>query len=276
MSIRTLTADDLERCLDLAELVDWPREERKWRMLLGVGQAVGIERDGGALLAGGVVVLFKDALAVIGMMMVDPAQGRRGLGGRILEALLERANGIPAMLYATEEGRRLYERSGFETSDEVVTYDGRLSAIPPLERSIWRVGVEALDDLGAYDSAIMGADRRSLLAPWLENNVKCVVAYGDEAAITGYAMVWKNEDLCHVGPVLADDDAIARALIAAGLEESHLSYRIDIPRGKPEIAQWVQDLGLSAGRMAPLMVRDGAYPDGHSAKLYGLGLQATS
>ena len=276
MSLRALTADDLGDCLDLAEMVDWPREERKWRMLLGISQAVGIERDGGGLLAAGVVTLFGNSLAVIGMMMVDPAEARQGHGGRILEALLERADGIPVMLYATEEGRGLYERHGFEATDEVVTYIGRLSHVPALQRTIWRAGVEALDELGDYDSAIIGADRRGLLTPWIEKNVKCVVAYGEYGAISGYAMVWKNEDLCHVGPVLADNDASARALIAAALEESHLTYRIDIPRGKPEVASWVRELGLKSDSSAPLMVRDGAFPDGHPAKLYGLGLQATS
>ena len=78
MNLRALTADDLGACLDLAEMVDWPREERKWRMLLGIGQAVGIDRDGGGLLAAGVVTLFGNSLAVIGMMMVDPAETRQG------------------------------------------------------------------------------------------------------------------------------------------------------------------------------------------------------
>jgi GNAT superfamily N-acetyltransferase len=55
-------------------------------------------------------------------MGVEPDRQGRGVGGRLLDAVIRRcdATGIPAYLEATSDGnRRLYERHGFDTVTEL-------------------------------------------------------------------------------------------------------------------------------------------------------------
>jgi predicted N-acetyltransferase YhbS len=60
--------------------------------------------------------------AELSSLAVSPENQRRGIGSQLLEAFLEEtdAQGLQAVLGASKEGRGLYERYGFVTS-EVMT-----------------------------------------------------------------------------------------------------------------------------------------------------------
>lgn len=272
--MRPLTPEDLPACLDLGETAGWPREERKWRLLLELGDGLCIEGDDGRLIASGLVTPMGPELAIIGMMVVDSRHGRQGHGRRILRGLLERLGDTPTFLYASPQGQPLYRALGFEPRDAVIKHIGRLDRIPALDRAIWRAGPDDLDLLAAYDRAATGLDRRDLLAGILRKTVKCIV-YPDAANIQGYAIVWDNAETRHIGPVVAADDAIARALILAGLEERRPLYRVDLAQHKEAIAGWLRELGLSPHPPSPLMSLNGAFAEGHPPALYGLAMHAT-
>ena len=111
--IRRLTIDDLTGCLELAANRDWPREEHKWRLLFDVGEVYGIVEPGAGVVATTIVTRYGGG-AAISMVLVAARHERKGLGGRLMRHALERSGDGAVMLYATEFGRPLYERLGFE------------------------------------------------------------------------------------------------------------------------------------------------------------------
>lgn len=89
MTVRRLTIDDLPGCLDLAADRDWPREEHKWRLLLEVGEVLGIVEPGQGVVGTTIVTRYEPG-AAISMVLVAARRARRGLGGRLVRHALER------------------------------------------------------------------------------------------------------------------------------------------------------------------------------------------
>jgi GNAT superfamily N-acetyltransferase len=60
--------------------------------------------------------------AIVLSIWTDPAHRRRGLAGRVMAAIMEwcRANGVGRVcLHASADGRALYERLGFRSTNEM-------------------------------------------------------------------------------------------------------------------------------------------------------------
>ena len=132
LRVRRLTEADLPAITELAADRGWPPELSKWRLMLAVSEAFGVDDPAGGLA--GVVVLtrYGAGLAAIGMMLVATRHGRKGLGGQLLRHALDLAGDAVVYLTATSYGRPLYERLGFAAIDTSVTFRGRLPASPRL------------------------------------------------------------------------------------------------------------------------------------------------
>jgi len=132
LRVRRLTEADLPAITELAADRGWPPELSKWRLMLAVSEAFGVDDPAGGLA--GVVVLtrYGAGLAAIGMMLVATRHGRKGLGGQLLQHALDLAGDAVVYLTATSYGRPLYERLGFAAIDTSVTFRGRLPASPRL------------------------------------------------------------------------------------------------------------------------------------------------
>src|SRR5262249_35009935 len=98
---RNLVADDAPTCVALARTVGWSGDAGRWRTMIAVGEAIGVESGGGELLGTVIVNRFGDALATIAMMVVSAAHQRRGLGMRLMREALARTGDHVTYLYAT-------------------------------------------------------------------------------------------------------------------------------------------------------------------------------
>jgi ribosomal protein S18 acetylase RimI-like enzyme len=103
--VRRLTLDNLPGCLDLAADREWPREERKWRLLFELGEVLGIVETGEGVV-GTTVITCYDPGAAISMVLVAARREWRGFASRMMRAAMEHAGSGPVVLYATEYGRR--------------------------------------------------------------------------------------------------------------------------------------------------------------------------
>jgi GNAT superfamily N-acetyltransferase len=128
------------------------------------------ERDGEIVGTG--VATVSGRVGWVGTIWVAPALRRRGLGRAITGAVIEELEGAGCrtlLLVATEAGRPLYERLGFEilTQDHALVASGpgtgrRLSASDPSVRRF--APIEDLDAASALDVWATGEDRRHILA----------------------------------------------------------------------------------------------------------------
>ena len=284
LPVRQLSTADLPACLDLAADRNWTREEHKWQLLFEVSDVYGLDGPAGSGLAGSVVLTrYGPDLATIGMMLVAACYGRRGLGWRLMIHALEQAAGAVVCLTATDYGRPLYQKLGFRAIDTSVTHSGLLRAGPAgAEPAVARTAVAGttvpgtgspriatgadLGRLAAFDAMVFGAPRRNILTSLLSFAERVVVA-DDRGTITGFAAAWQNVGTLVVGPVVAADLPVAKALIGAVAADAGGPVRLDIVGRHAGLSEWAVASGLAAGNETALMVRGGDLP-GDRGKLF--------
>jgi GNAT superfamily N-acetyltransferase len=248
--IRRLTPRDLTACADLSEDRGWPREEHKWRFLLTAGKGYGIDAPGAGLLAACVVTSYgpqeQPDLGAVGMVLVAERYARQGVGRRLMRHVLSTMGPTPLTLHATSNGRPLYEELGFKVSGRAEMVRGRFS--PGGVTPAVATRPATADDLTAIlwlDTEAFGVDRTHIITrlPAFADQVRVAEENG---RIIGYAAVWPNMDTHVVGPLIARDTEVAKALIASLAAHSDRPLRTDIDVRHEELLGWVKERGLAS------------------------------
>lgn len=268
-----LTRDHLPQALALSQAVQWPYRAEDWAFALDLGQGFGVEMDG-QLVGTALWWPYGDDFATTGMIIVAEEAQRRGIGARLMDALLTDAAGRRIILNSTAEGQALYRKRGFVPFDSVIQHQAVLERAPSLDQSV-PLRVATADDraaLLALDEAAAGMPREALLDALFA--IGDVLVVERDGAVAGYGCVrrWGRGHV--VGPVVARCDADARALIAA-LAARHKGHfvRIDVYRSGG-LSPWLESLGLpQVGEV--LCMALGAPPEPHNGvQLYALSNQS--
>ena len=260
--IRRLRAADLAACGTLAADRGWPPEQNKWRLLLAISEAYGIDDPAGGLAATIVLTRYGRRLASVGMMLVAARYGRCGLGRRLLTHVLERAGQAVVYLAATSYSHQLCLGLGFRVIDTVDRHAGPFVPQPDAQARV-RVRPASgsdLPSLAALDRQVFGADRRLVLTRLFGFAERVLVAENDRGSVSGFAGAWRNEADLVVGPLVAADLAAARALITAAASAVDGPVRVDIRGCHAGLADWATGRGLIACGHATLMVYGGDLP----------------
>jgi hypothetical protein len=261
---RRLGPADVPACVELAADRGWPPERNKWRLLLAVGEAYGIDDPAGGLAAMAVLTRYGERLASVGMTVVASRFARRGLGRRLVADLLRRAGPAVVFLAARSNSRPLFQGLGFCATGTVTRHAGRfIPGAEPAARPGRRVRAAAacdLEPMAALDRPVFGADRRPMLTELLGFAERVLIAEDDRGRPAGFAAAWRNEEDLVVGPLVAADPGVAGALITAAAAAEPGSVRVDIYGRHAGLAGWAAACGLIPRRSATVMVRGGPLP----------------
>jgi GNAT superfamily N-acetyltransferase len=238
--IELLTVADVPHDVALSRSVHWPDTEADWRALHAGARVLGI-RSNGKLVAHGALGDYGVA-ATLAKMVVAPEQQRRGLGAKLLDALLTHADerGTPVGLCATDQGRPLYEKRGFVESGRLVIFTGA----PPPRTELGFEGVAQLDVSTAVelDRRFSGCDRsRMLVARLADAHAGFVLRVPGEV---GFGMVTQQEPFCMVGPILAETEQGARTLARALVGAARGPFLFNVPAEHSGFRAWLSELGL--------------------------------
>jgi predicted N-acetyltransferase YhbS len=174
--------------------------------------------DKGRLVAIGSGIAY-GRLGVVGNMIVASDRRREGLGSRMLGAVLDFLEGEGAdriELFATPDGRPLYERFGLEPMSPGVLIDLDLARVPRTDASAPAVRAATpadLDALAAYDLPRFGGDRSAILGNAVNDPDRPSFLAVRDGGVTGYAVARPADG--RIGPWLADDIPTASALLSA-------------------------------------------------------------
>jgi GNAT superfamily N-acetyltransferase len=164
----------------------------------------------GVLRAAAAVVDY-GPVAYLGIVGTDPAMQGRGFGRRVVEAALAPVRvGCPVLLDATVSGAPVYEKLGFGDVDQSVVLEARGPIPAPPVPGFTALTADDLPAVAAYDAGVFGADRAGALAALFRERPEGVVCRRD-GRVVGYGL--RQDD--RIGPVLAETQAIAAALMAA-------------------------------------------------------------
>jgi GNAT superfamily N-acetyltransferase len=268
LPVRRLTVADHSRCADLSESRGWTREEHKWRLLLTAGTGYGIDAPGHAgLLAACVLTVYGPGpasgpgLGAVGMMLVAEEYERQGVGRRLLRHLMDGVAPLPLTLYATPQGRGLYEKLGFKVIGQSETVRGRFvpdtdtvgTAATARPSVVTRPAVA--DDLPTVlrlDGEVFGADRTQVIARLPAFSDVFLVAETD-GRITGCAALWPHGTTHVIGPLVAADAATAVALVSALATRSDRILRTDVDVRHTELLTWLKAHGLATTAVNAVM-----------------------
>ncbi|MFD5110801.1 MULTISPECIES: GNAT family N-acetyltransferase [unclassified Streptomyces] len=254
LPIRPLTRGDLMSCADLAEDRDWAREEHKWGLLLTAGTGYGIDDPAGkGLAAVCVLTSYGPDLAAVGMMLVAGRHARQGLGRRLMAHVLHEAGDMPLALYATRNGRPLYQQLGFTDAGAAETVRGHFRPPESAPRVMTRAA--AADDLAALvrlDTEVFGVDRTHILArlPAFADRLRVAEA---GSRIVGYAAAWPTRTTDVIGPLIARDTETAKALISSLAKDSDRPVRLNIDVRHEELLTWLKEHGLEQDILTTVM-----------------------
>ena len=250
----TLAAAELPDAEALVREAGWNQVAADWEIFRALG-TIYAARLNNRVVATAATLPYGE-FAWISMLLVAGDQRRRNLGTRLLQRCIDalREQRRVALLDATPAGRPLYRALGFQ---ETWGYHrlARGSATPMPENAgtandtiIRPIADADWPALCAYDAACFGADRSALLQ-WLRGRLPAVELVAERhGRVTGLLLGRNGRMASQIGPLVAEDDDVAHALLARALSAVEGPVYVDFADSKTALRAWLAECGFTAQR----------------------------
>ncbi len=266
ITFRTMRRDDIPAGLSLCRAAGWNQLPRDWDLFLNVSPddcRVAVD-DSGKVVGTVTTVRYGDHFSWIGMVLVDPANRRQGIGMKLLkESLLILENEKTVKLDATPAGREVYLKLNFK--DEYYLSRMHCPSAPPNVSSGKQVRRGEQGDLFQiflYDHKVFGAKRDTVIGWIWKGAPELSFVYERPREIMGYCLGRHGQNYTHIGPVVARDESIAKELVSAALKKcAGQSVIIDAPHHSSTWLDWLQDNGFAEQRpFMRMFIGDNKWP----------------
>jgi len=248
-TIRTMQRDEIRLA------VDWAADEG-WNPGLHDAASFHAADPRGFLLAevDGVpagcisAVAYGTGFGFIGLYIVAPAWRGRGLGMRLWNAGMARLAGRVVGLDGVPAQQENYRRSGFAPAWRNVRHGGvaRTSGQPRPEEVVPLLQVD-LDALCRKDLEVFPAPRAAFLRAWRAMPDSTGLAWRRDGRLGGWGVIRRCRSGYKIGPLVADQPAIASTLCASLCDAVPAGEAIylDVPEPNAAALALAQAHGLS-------------------------------
>jgi GNAT superfamily N-acetyltransferase len=266
--IRMLSEDDLDFADRVRLQAGWNQTRADWRRLIELEPSGCFVAELDGVLAGTATttVYGGDDLAWIGMVLVDEAARRRGVGTALLEHCISHLKNERRVrcikLDATSAGQPLYEKLGFVAEWGLQRWQATMSG----NSTDARTAVDDLTDAAfALDRVTFGADRSALLRSLATGciSVKCEGS--------AFGIVRPGSRASYLGPVVAESWEQARPLVEHLLAAAPAGEIFwDIPVRQSEAMVFAEERGFSIQRQVVRMALDGVALEENAKSVFGI------
>ena len=195
----------------------------------------------------------RDSIRGLGPITVDPLVQERGLGRRLMEAVLERGRGAAGIRLLQDSFNvlsvSLYASLGFDVSEPILVMRGKPKSKPPSGVEVRPLKDEDLSECAALCKKVHGFDRVNELRDALQLFSPYVAMR--EGRLVAYASAPTFWPLNH-GVAETEEDMKALLLGAGAVNEEPLSFLL--PVRQANFFRWCLSEGLRVIKPMTLMV----------------------
>ncbi|MBU1360755.1 MAG: GNAT family N-acetyltransferase, partial [Gammaproteobacteria bacterium] len=257
---------DAAGALALSTAAGWNQTADDWAVFGRHGRVVGYRGTDGELIATAASLPFDaprgtgPAQGWISMVLVHPDWRHRGLATELLGDCVSslQAAGIKPVLDATPAGEPVYRRLGFEPGMAFERWEGdakdaravdaedhSASDAPCIAVDADHAESDGIADIAAIDRRASRIGRRFLLDNFLARPGTRAWMSADRR---GFVLSRAGRRATQIGPLAADDERTALALLAAAISAQRGPVFIDVVRRTPSLAGWLTAHGFRAQR----------------------------
>ncbi len=232
---------------ELSVGVFWPHRPRDLELFVQLGKGYIALDSIGRPLGSSMYFHMGDDFAMLGMMVTTPRLQSLGAGRRLLQHIMQDCEGRDLRLSATRSGYRLYVAAGFDPVGLIWQQQGIARAIR-LPEPIAGLDIRPMTEADhaailELDTHAYGANRETVMQALLA--VSTGVVAERSGSVCGYALRRQFGKGELVGPVVADDDAMAMRLVAPLLQECEGKFtRMDTPQQSEPFKAFLAAAGL--------------------------------
>jgi GNAT superfamily N-acetyltransferase len=258
LSYRLMIPEDIPAGLALCRAAGWNQLARDWQLFLHSRPHGCLVATNGDQVVGTVATInYQHFFSWIGMVLVDPACQRQGIGMQLLkEALQILQHEQTIKLDATPAGRAMYLKLDF-----VDEYPLSRMVCMGILKSWTNSNARPMNknDLAAvaeFDRTVFGADRKPLLEWMHEGTPQFAFVIEEKNKIQGYCFGRQGYNFIHIGPVIANDLDHAKKLVSAALDNCiGKAVILDCLPLDPEWKTWLTAIGFTEQRSLMRMYR---------------------
>jgi predicted N-acetyltransferase YhbS len=215
---------------------------------------------------------YENHFTWIGMVLVDPANKRKGIGTQLLqEALQTVPENQTVKLDATPDGREVYLKLDFKDEYQLIRL--HLDDVPVSKLQAFNarpMEENDVDILLKSDQKVFGADRRQVLEWIRKASPELAFVVEDENEIAGYCFGRRGHRYIQIGPVIAQHIDDARKVVSAAMQNC-VGHEVILDVNQDESwRDWLFSLGFTEQRRLIRMFRGkNAWP-GRPNKQYAI------
>jgi GNAT superfamily N-acetyltransferase len=257
-----LLAAELDQAEALVQHAGWNQVEADWRIFLDLGTVYAVRNSAGRVVATAATLAHGGRFAWISMVLVAAEYRRQGLARRLLDRCVRdlTAKGLVPILDATPAGRTVYSGIGFQDTwgfqrlacREVL--HGEHPADVPAGTAIRPITEADWQQLCVYDAASFGADRGEVLKRLRGRVPAAEYAAFQHNRIVGFLLGRDGLTATQLGPLVAENEAIALALLDRGLRAIEGPIYVDLADTKVALHTWLRQRGFEMQRPFTRMV----------------------
>ncbi len=217
LTIKTMTLADFNFAIELAAKEGWNpglHDAAAFYAADPEGYLIGYlnEKPAGCISA----VSYRNVFGFIGFYIVLPELRGKGLGIRLWDAAMKRLSGHNVGLDGVIEQQENYKKSGFTLAYSNIRFAcSAKPGAPPDNSAIVPIQNVPLNLILAYDALCFPAGRSEFLSAWFTMPESRALAYVENKTLRGYGMIRPCRRGFKIGPLFADDPAIAETLYRA-------------------------------------------------------------
>lgn len=267
-TLSTLTPDALRMLESLVIQSYWNQTPHDLAVFSLLGTLYVVRDQQNDIIASGAVLPMGETAAWISLILVAPHARGQGLGRAIFEHCLNAVQdmGRTAMLDATPAGEALYAKFGFEPLWRLTRWQrGAIIDAVPGEPSTLSKTAPSFNYLAAKDAEALGFLRTLLLSDLAMRHGSQVKEQNQAFTIVRAGRIAR-----HIGPLLANHESAAAALLRTIANSEPGPLFIDVPDARPLMRQQLIAAGFTEQRGFARMARGSSIPSGETAFIHAI------